>query len=350
MSCDEIFGRAPHHTLSVFLLSLVLCAPAFAEVGTPCEDEVDCVPGEICLNHPEGNFCTRRCAGNPCPEGYFCDTTDRVPVCDRPGPPPGQIGEGCENQCEETLFCAQDGDEQYCSRGCTGPGSCPAGMRCAGGDTPTCALLRGAPGYGEPCADGACAEGLVCAEGAERALPYCTIECEGDCPQGLSCGEGSLCRHAPAELPLIGGACVPEDAQEPTLVGCADGLRCTLYQIDSWCSRPCSRNEPCPEGMGCIQEDPMNFDEGWCYPDQDDSPGLEPAPAPRESDPPSPPGPNGGAGADYGMSPAGGGSPDADSPPQENSCQQLSSLSYPFVLLLFLSAPLLRRRWNQERA
>ncbi|MEE2645514.1 MAG: hypothetical protein VYD19_11330 [Myxococcota bacterium] len=344
------FQRGRFQRLSLILAMLFSLGIAHAEVGTPCEEDLDCVPGEICLNHPEGDFCSRRCAGNPCPDGYFCDMSDRVPICDRAGPPPGEIGEGCENQCVETLFCAQDGEDRYCSRGCTGPGTCPVGMRCADGDMPICARLNGLPGYGEPCADGMCAEGLSCTEGVERILPYCTINCaEGMCPLGLVCGEGSLCRHEPVPLPNVNESCVPDDAQEPSLAGCAEGLRCTLFQVDSWCSRPCSRAEPCPEGMGCIREDPDLIEEGWCYPDQEDSVGLEPYP----EDPvnPAPPGgPTGGAGGASDPPPQGGmgAAPSTDEAGGEtNSCAQGVSAAAPLsgVLVILALVSLRRRRW-----
>ncbi len=255
--------------VSFFLLPV----GARAAIGDPCEDDDGCPPGELCASAGDDGYCTRRCPMEGCPEGFRCT---EARVCAR-GDAPLRVGfgEACgEVACEDGLVCLADGDRTFCTRACSGPGSCPEGFRCAGQTTPACAPLAGLPGFAAPCAaDRACAEGLECVDDPARLRPYCTTACAGGevCGGATSCVDGT-CRLPATQVPGFGEACTDQSA-EPALAGCQDALTCFVDGLTAYCTSPCDALRPCPNGYGCRFVD---FDSAECRRGVNDDPGLSP--------------------------------------------------------------------------
>lgn len=308
--------------LWVLVWGLVWSTTAWADIGDPCPNGDECGPRELCYPDEDGDYCTGRCPPAECPEGYFCRGENGVNICVN-DPPPMQveaaIGEPCgpdvEGRCARGLFCVADGDGGYCSRGCFGVGSCPDAYRCTNAGQSACARLVGLPGPLAPCSpEGACAEGLDCVDVPTHQRPICALPCnledEGQpmCPPEQMCmGEANCVPVDGPVQPALGDAC-RDDAAEPTLRGCADGLTCHLASgLESYCTQdPCDSVNRCPDGYGCIEVD---TNQGACrrgVPDDDIfSPGPMtdlPVAPPRDAGPPA-----GGAGG--GMGGAGGGGP-----------------------------------------
>jgi len=339
------------------LLSAALCltpVAASAAIGDSCDDGV-CGPGEVCIPDAEGTYCTTRCPAGGCPEGYRCEDADGVAelcVHGEPPPPPVGLGEACEssNDCEVGLFCAQDDDVRFCSRACTVPGSCPEGYRCQGRMTPTCVPEDGLPGMGEPCAGGTdCAESLVCGQAPVRTLPFCTIECTGECPDGWTC-DGGQCVPRAADRPATGERCVPDDAVEPALAGCAQGY-CLAAGANPYCTRPCDALDRCPAGMGCVDVDP-SADKGECRRGAEDDPVFS-----TPDNPPPPPPPSGDGGAvtgDGGVAPPGADAAAAGSgggADEGCACDAGGGLAPTWALLAFVALiGLIRARGNRGGA
>lgn len=247
--------RTSRLTGSLGLVAFVLPAVASAQIGDPCSDDDPCPPGFVCSTDEDGTmYCTGRCPAEGCPEGFFCRDSMGVRVCERGVPPmPVGFGEPCgEDACEEGLFCARDGDEQYCTRRCNGPATCPQGWSCTQGNN--CKRRNGPPGFGDLCADAEprCSEGLRCA-GFPELGELCTQGCadSGVCGGGFECN-GDVCAPPAMARSGIGGACNPgaEDA------GCADGLYCYVSNADAYCTGPCNQVGQCPAGFGCVEVEP----------------------------------------------------------------------------------------------
>jgi len=241
-------------------LWLLLAIPALAEIGDPCPDG-ECTPGLVCSTDEDGTmYCTGRCPAEGCPDGLFCRETMGVRICERGLPPtPVGFGEACgEDPCEEGLFCALDGEEQYCSRPCNGPGSCPQGWSCTRGNM-LCKRRDGAAGFGDLCGDEPepCAEGLTCA-----AFPELGEICTQSCAGGEPCGgdfvcDGEVCEPAERTASGIGGPCAPGATDED----CTDGLYCYVSNAEAYCTGSCSAAGECPEGYGCVELEAL---EGEC--------------------------------------------------------------------------------------
>ena len=275
-----------------FICSAVFLLPigASAAIGDPCPNGDECVPGEVCVGMQE-KYCTARCPAGGCPDGFYCDNIGGgLRVCVQGEPSMGgtvEFGGDCSEQaCVETLICVADDDRRFCSRACNGPGSCPDGYRCAGGETPACAPRNGPPGFGEACANGTdCAEPLECIERPSRQRPFCTTACEGGlpCGQGFEC-DGTHCVPPAQELPGFGETCALE-AADPALVGCAEGFRCIGEGLNTWCTQVCTTENRCPEGYGCkLQPDST----GECRPGVEDDFVFSVQPQ-RDVPPPPPP-------------------------------------------------------------
>ena len=256
---------------------------AWSDVGTPCTGVDECEPGEVCApgRLPEdASFCTRRCGPDrPCPEAYVCEASGGLALCNTPVEY-AELGEDCVPSCAEGLLCIDDGSEEYCSIGCTLPGSCPEGFSCRPGSLNACAKMNMQPSIGEPCneTDG-CSADYECLALPNRTLPYCSYACaEITCPPFMVCdgeGEEARCIHE-AHTRVLGDSCVNE-AQDESTIGCVDTLTCERNRDQSICTRDCSREQPCPDGFGCVDRpEPEDPSIGRCLPDVDSSPGLEP--------------------------------------------------------------------------
>ncbi len=249
-------------------------------IGDPCPNGDECPPGEVCVGSADPAYCTARCPPEGCPEGFFCRNSGGVEVCDRGLPPdPVEFGEACgpEDPCAEGLFCATaTGDDRFCTRVCTGFGTCPQGYRCAMGETPACAPLNGQdPGFGNNCGEGgACAEGLLCHMHPRRMQSFCTTDCEagGPCGSDWVC-EGERCvPPGEAGRPGFGQACIPEE-QDPVNGGCEGELVCHQEGATNYCTGACDATSPCPEGYGCVE---VEARRGECRRGVENSPIFEP--------------------------------------------------------------------------
>lgn len=207
--CEAGKGPCPTGSQCINLSGIQMCLQT-CRVGL-----ADCRPEYACLDDGSGNSgtCVPRCAGdNDCGDQvtYFCHLCDGI--CSSRNNISGQIGDGCANEsmcgpgqiCKAlssngvktcTAQCARGcgacptgshcnplvGGDLYCTRDCTGPGTCPAGLRCA--DTVT----------GKGC------------------LPACTQNT--DCPVGLNCFNGEC--YAPETDAGCGALCTKPDAGKP---------------------------------------------------------------------------------------------------------------------------------------
>jgi hypothetical protein len=61
---------------------LGFCRPAGGGLCAECQRDADCGgPSDFCLVLPDGRFCGRSCADEPCPEGYSCVSAVEPPQC-----------------------------------------------------------------------------------------------------------------------------------------------------------------------------------------------------------------------------------------------------------------------------
>ncbi len=228
-----------------------------AAIGDPCDANGVCPAGLTCMPE-EGTtgYCTARCPDAGCPEGFTCRSGGAPFEMCLKGPPTtasGVMGDACAgpDECTQPLTCFADNADQYCTRYCTVPGSCPAGFHCQGNDAPACQRLHGLPSSLEPCADGQCAAGWECITHPARTLAFCSFPCPaGTCPGGQECVQGHCLPNPLPLTPKFGEKCVA-DGLEPSVVGCEQGAFCLLSGNDSYCSRVCDIDKPCPDGYGC---------------------------------------------------------------------------------------------------
>lgn len=101
-----------------------LCRPGCAPVDLDCACAADGVCGPSCVEPTRDPDCVRECGADGLCSAHSC-----------PAPDPDCAGEG--GACQSHADCASRlcvRDEQlgirYCSRGCTGPAGCAAGMNC----------------------------------------------------------------------------------------------------------------------------------------------------------------------------------------------------------------------------
>ncbi len=230
------------------------CTP----IGGACTADDECV-GLMCRETVAGRLCTTAC--NPlrpefgCDPGFYCArSTGCEGLCVPLAGDRGTLGNGedctADQQCA-SLFCTDPGDgRRRCLEPCRGDaGMCLGGEACAANtdDCGACVaeeILRASRGLGEGCAeDTECRTGQ-CYEDAGRM--YCTRACTADaeCPTGYHCrgGEG-VCAAGPRGN--IGDTCLGND-------DCENRTFCATRLDQSWCSRICNDQEPCPEGFDCV--------------------------------------------------------------------------------------------------
>ena len=297
------------------------CQPVMGDGGVcdPCATSAECGgPNDLCLNYPSGGgFCGIRCGSSAdCPRGSQCfnvgngsqcvgvdsagdpscaaepepepgcradaDCDDgevcRGGECESAPPPvgsdPKELGEACSrnDECASNTCVATPGGS-VCSESCDArrPTSCPEGFYCdraAAGTCDTGVCIAGDPGRGD--AGDTCAADTDCVSlscnGGRCTVP-CTPGEEGTCPGSLVCqtsGSGcGVCGEA-------GGVGAPCDVNED-----CDARMCTqLPEGAPICTRRCTSDGDCPEGMTC---DAMGTDR-VCVPSDDPLPMPPPPP------------------------------------------------------------------------
>jgi hypothetical protein len=177
----------------------------------------DCRAEYACVATAETTgVCMPRCyADKDCSNGfsYFCRTCDGV--CASRNSLVGQIADSCtaDEQCGPGQICTAviaggvKTCTQQCARGC---GTCPIGSTC----TP---LLRGDLFCIKDCAGpGSCPAGLRCADTAngKGCLPACSTDLE--CAVGQRCSQGEC--YTPLEDSGCGSLCTAVDAGRPIVV------------------------------------------------------------------------------------------------------------------------------------
>ena len=182
---------------STMLLSMCNADEPFTatpdDLGKVCGFDSECVYACTAGIPGSHDFCTRRCASQPCPAGYACVTR-------------GHLG----------LVCAVNE--------CRGSAACPADYTCFSDDTYENVCRH----VGIPCASDAECPGLIaCNQGV------CTLVCteDGDCKQGYHCESGQHgcgeC-HQPSDcengFACVGGMCTPTCASR---YDCRAGFECT---------------------------------------------------------------------------------------------------------------------------
>jgi hypothetical protein len=212
--------------------------PACLTAGTlpdeaPCSFSSQCVSG-ICSSADDASCrsCQPQrgpgepCSGLDCATGLFCDPSMQVCVA-AVSAPPATEGEPCNIAgapivgCQGALVCSPTATSM----------------------TPVCHV---APGEGEPCPEGECAQPLICHLPAPNQ-PVCSTRdsCDPDCPAGSTCvSQNDILTCVP--LPELGDTC------DPTGVRCATDLICKSGTCAARPHRgdPCETGE-CPSTMDC---------------------------------------------------------------------------------------------------
>jgi hypothetical protein len=159
------------------------CAPtgAGAPFGAPCAAESDCASG-LCVADAFGLVCSTPCAGG-CPDGFACDPADH---CVRV-PPVAEVGSPCVDAAScASGVCEDVGGVRVCTAACDADGACPEGLACADGpDGKRCEPTAGVTG--EACGQNADCASRLC--GRFDDFLACTAECGADapCPGDLVC-------------------------------------------------------------------------------------------------------------------------------------------------------------------
>lgn len=185
----------------------------------------DCRPEYTCAQvsaDPTSGVCIPRCyADQDCadPGTYFCRTCDGLCVPRQNNV--GQIGDLCasDSTCGPGQVCRATSDSsavkqctQQCARGC---GNCTAGSTCTPGKNGDLFCLRDCSG------PGTCPLGLRCADTAvgKACQPACTADPE--CPVGQYCYQGEC--YTPEPDAGCGTLCTRPDAGKPIVVTPPDG-------------------------------------------------------------------------------------------------------------------------------
>ncbi|MCC6873063.1 MAG: hypothetical protein IT378_02050 [Sandaracinaceae bacterium] len=164
---------------------------------------------------------------------------------------PGELGDDCSAGCAAGLACVQDTlfPGGYCSAGCGGASTCPAGGACdprLGVCLAPCAAPTdcrdGYQCWQGRCAplcegDGACGvPGATCADG-RCVAPPCTLDT--DCGAAMRCAGG---RCEP--IPLDGGTVRPDGAPCGASGECASGI-CAPSAFGGVCTLECAQPGDC---------------------------------------------------------------------------------------------------------
>lgn len=164
-----------------------------------CTSDIDCGPGNTCVQTSGGGACvpgstTNPCDGVTCPAGQTCDPNTGLcaggtPECPGLGGSCFCDASGCtaSNECtsnNDWCITGQDGQNGTCSCSCTTDADCGAGNSC---------VLNGGDGY---CAIGGgntnLCDGVTCPTG--RTCNPATGACEAPAPcEGITCPIGQLC-------------------------------------------------------------------------------------------------------------------------------------------------------------
>jgi hypothetical protein len=142
--------------------------------GSPCQEDLDCLLGSICINFGGVTRCQRACdvGGAACPGGSACLGVGAVSG--------GQVG-FCEGVLCDPVTPTRD-DAAF--------SPCGAAEYCVPGinsEVASCVPAAGAAGSSQPCTGHFnCASGLACFEGACRAWCRPGGDCSGSVP-GATC-------------------------------------------------------------------------------------------------------------------------------------------------------------------
>jgi len=204
------------------------------KLGSPCNSPSDCKSGLICIDSPQGSFCSQFCpdpqGGTGCPAGYTC-----VPLVD---PPPGGEGvclfTGTGSECGNGE-CEQGETSQNCPQDCGGEGCGNIGyVGCCEGQ-----VLKWCEGGQLEVMD--CGGNPSCGWNAEAAYYDCSTNGGSD-PSGTNkkdCGgtTGPVCGNGTCEQGEDEANC-PSDC-EPAVWPCGDG-KCGLGENYENCPDDCT--------------------------------------------------------------------------------------------------------------
>ena len=238
---------------------------------TECDPDVDCKPGEVCVELvPDFARCAPACAEPDTACGSFGKCTEL-------DTPAGAKANACLTWQEQGEICnpvkgmpcvtgtkcfdmgAPDGWDR-CVAGCSGV-PCDPGYVCKApleGAFPVCYPLEFA--IADPIACNAsfpCPNGELCLNEGDGGSGICIPNCDGGCPEGTECVDGGC-----LVVTGFGGSCLPQKG-----VACAPPAECLTDpgQQDSagFCSRPCvPGGEPCPQQEGsCVT---LSETESFC--------------------------------------------------------------------------------------
>jgi hypothetical protein len=286
-----------------------LAVPPQSGTGQPCLTNLDCSGlVDVCAGTPCAASCQATGGlGQPCSvlflcyPGLWCDSTSEI--CRAPQPP----GSPCDGlqpaECDGTSYC--DTAIGSCmalptvGQSCSGT-PCAAGLYCDGtstcqpdpvGSEPCSASAPCAPGFycgasstcvasildGGACAQGECAEGLVCRGG--QCLPPGSngVACasDADCQFPLFC-DPVLLECEPLSRAVLGEACTGAISNCIGQTNCkgvrsaSDGGAGTAGTCQpSNIGDPCSTGLECPQGSACVSSDGGG---GACQPSAAGSP------------------------------------------------------------------------------
>lgn len=212
--------------------------------GDRCASDADCVTS-MCREVSGERVCVRPCdATAPCGSKQRC-TSSCGGYCVPGARGTRALGESCTeaSQCA-SLACGAD---ESCTLACDGAkGLCPDDQACdtssGCGRCTRAASVAGKRSLGEPCmSDGDCATAAGCLDdgyGVKRCAEPCR---EGGCSKGFLCAEGKCVRGG--GLPL-GERCRTPDE-------CRSGLCADLGGPDDFCTKGCEADADCGDGFTC---------------------------------------------------------------------------------------------------
>lgn len=201
------------------------------DLGDDCETQLDCGPGQVCIESLEdGIACHQFCDNeHPCPIGPCLNTA-------RPDGNSHEDGGFCE-LCVPDCGSIECGVDPVCGIAC---GTCDAGDTCLDGQccTPNCdARDCGVdPVCGTSC--GSCPGGSTCRSDGTCCTPDCSARVCGEDPV---CGES--CGACTAPETCVDGTCecVPD----------CDGRSCGVDPVCGVSCGSCGSTEVCNDGQCC---------------------------------------------------------------------------------------------------